>query len=466
VSRQDVSSGGLTAAPPLGGADTRDVLGVLALCALKAAVGYWVLAHGFTHISDDDYARTVIAEQFAHSPRLDPSATSWLPLPFWLEGGAMGTVGRSLGVARAVAMALGVASIAAPYGAMRLSGCSRAVAALAAFVTMVLPWNVWLGVATVPEGWTGALVAAAAIAMGNERAAPWAVGALMAASLARYEAWPACALAASHHSWRAVMVCRTLERSQRADTNRKGVGSRREVLYALVAAAGPLAWMAWNAHAHGSPVHFLARVSAFRQAIGAADMPLRDKLLGYPRAFVQETPEAAVLGMAGAAGLAASSILRARWKWAAAVAVATIAFLVVGDVRDGAPTHHAARALAAMWWIAIGMGVDAIFVFGNALAPARRLAACIAAGVVVLVWCAWLPSRWDASPGRSAYERRDAQIARGLDLRARKVAHASITPCSFEHFALLAAWGEPEKAEVRMRTKEPPTEDCPRVMEW
>jgi hypothetical protein len=435
-----VSSGGLT----------RDVLGVLGLCALKAAVAVWVLAHGFTHVSDDDYARTVIAEQFAHAPRLDPSGTSWLPLPFWLEGGAMWLSGRSLGVARAIAVVLGVASVAAPYGAMRLAGCSRGVAAIAVAATTLLPWNAWLGVATVPEGWTGALVAAGAIAMGSDRAAPWAVAALLAGSLSRYEAWPACAFAASHHAWRAA----------------RGVGTRRDFLCALVAVAGPIAWMAWNAHAHGSAFHFLARVTAFRQAVGAADVPLRDKLLEYPRIFVQDTPEVALLGVAAAVGLATSSTLRARWKWGAAVGVAIVAFLVVGDVRDGAPTHHAARALAATWWIAMGMGIDALAALVNMMAPPRRLAASIAAGVIAIAGCAWLPSRWDASPGRSAFERRDTQIARGLDMRARKVAHASITPCSFEHFALLAAWGEPERAEVKTRTREPPTEDCPRVVEW
>jgi hypothetical protein len=439
VSRWEVSSGGIT----------RDVLGVVGLCALKAAVDLWVLAHGFTHISDDDYARTVIAEQFADAPRLDPSGTSWLPLPFWLEGGAMWMAGRSLGVARLVAMALGVASVAAPYGAMRLTGCSRPTAAVATLAAMVLPWNAWLGVATVPEAWTGALVAAAAVAMGSDRAAPWAVAALVAASLARYEAWPACALAASHHAWRAA----------------RGVGARREILYALAAAAGPLAWMAWNAHAHGSAVHFLARISAFRQAVGAADIPLRDKLLGYPRSFVFDTPEVVLLGLIGSAGMVASPMLRARWKWAAAVAVATVAFLVLGDVRDGAPTHHPARALVAIWWIAMGMGVDAIVVLAHALTPPRRFAASAAAGAVAIAWCAWLPLRWDDSPGRGSYDRRDAQIARGLDMGARKVAHASITPCSFEHFALLAAWGEPERAEVGKRTGEPPTEECPRVME-
>ena len=53
----------------------------LVLAALKLVLGAWVLHLGFTHVSDDDYARTVIAEQFAQAPKLDPSGTSAGHLP-------------------------------------------------------------------------------------------------------------------------------------------------------------------------------------------------------------------------------------------------------------------------------------------------------------------------------------------------------------------------------------------------
>jgi hypothetical protein len=79
----------------------RDIVDVVALVAAKLALAALVLHLGFSHVSDDDYARIVIAEQFAHAPHLDPSATSWLPLPFWINGAAMMVLGRSLGVARA-----------------------------------------------------------------------------------------------------------------------------------------------------------------------------------------------------------------------------------------------------------------------------------------------------------------------------------------------------------------------------
>ena len=425
-------------------------LDAVMLCALKLALGAWVLKLGFSHVSDDDYARTVIAEQFALAPRLDPSGTSWLPLPFWLEGSAMMAAGRSLGVARAVALTLGTASVCAPYLAMRWARIPRAAALIACTVAMALPWNAWLSVATVPEGWSGALVAAAAIAMGRAGAEPLAAAALTVASLSRYEAWPTCAMLAT--------VC--IGRATReASPWRNGA-------WALIAMAGPIGWMAWNAHAHGNALHFLTRVSAFRHAIGAADVPERAKLLGYPLALVQETPEAAVLGIAGATGMLRSGVLRARWQMAAVVAAAIVAFLVFGDLRDTAPTHHPARALAAVWWILISMGLDAVVhEVRGAASSGVRLVASGAAALLAIAWCAWLPARWSAAPGRSESERRDAQIAHGVDLRSRHVSRAIITPCAFEHFALIAAWGEPERAEVGGRTGEPSSEDCPRIVE-
>jgi hypothetical protein len=431
------------------------VAGVLVVGRL--AIDAWVLRTGFTHVSDDDYARTVIAEQFAHAPRLDPSGTSWLPFPFWVTGAAMSVLGRSLEAARAIAIVLGAAAVAAPYVAMRTIRVPRGAALGASAIAAALPWNAWLGVATVPDGWTGALLAAGAIAMGQSRARPWAAAALGVAALSRYEAWPACVVFAVACAW-----------------PRPARDRRHDAACAALALAGPLLWMAWNAHAHGSPFHFVARVTAFRRAIGAAQVPWSDKLLAYPRALATETPEVAVLGAAGIAGMAWSHDLRARWRWAAATALAVTAFLVAGDLGDGAPTHHPARALGSLWWIGLGMGADAL---GTALValtsiarPAARRAGGAAAIAAALAWAATLAPRWAASPGCGASELRDAQIARGLAMRANDLISAdvaivtvTVTPCQFEHFALLAAWGQPERARVNPRSQKAVTADCPEV---
>jgi hypothetical protein len=203
--------------------------------------------------------------------------------------------------------------------------------------------------------------------------------------------------------------------------------------------------------------------------VGAAEIPFGEKVLGYPRALATETPEALALAALGVVGMALAPELRARWRWPAAAALAVVAFLVAGDLGDGAPTHHPARALAAVWWIGVGMGVDAASEIGARAAEAhtKRWVAGVAAAVVVAAWGLSLPGRWDAAPGEGVDERREAQIERGLDLRRREVAGAEITPCAFEHFALIAAWGAPERARVRERTGSGPAPDaaCPRVEE-
>jgi hypothetical protein len=332
---------------------------------------------------------------------------------------------------------------------MRSVGVARVGALVASAIAMALPYNAWLGAATVPEGWTGAVTAAALVAMTQASARPWCAAAMLAASLSRYEAWPAVGVFALYCGLQA----------------RRGPAPGRDIAWALLAAAGPIAWMAWNAHAHGSALHFIARVTRFRQAVGAADMPLGEKLLGYPRALVVNAPEAAVLGLAGVFGMGVDATLRARWGWSAAAAAAVLLFLIAGDLGDGAPTHHPARALCATWWIGVAMGIDAATTRIARIRSPWRTAAVVSAGAFAAAWAVALSWRLRAAPGESDAERRDSQIERGLSMRARGVASAEITPCAFEHFALLAAWGAPEQATVNARTGEAITAACPRVEE-
>ena len=87
---------------------------------VKALVGLAVLGSGFRAVSDDDFARVVLMQGFAHEPALDPTGTSWLPFPFWLNGAAMLLTGTSLTAARALAFAWGLLAALLLYEAGRL----------------------------------------------------------------------------------------------------------------------------------------------------------------------------------------------------------------------------------------------------------------------------------------------------------------------------------------------------------
>ena len=304
----------------------------------KAAVGAVVLLGGFTAVSDDDFARVVHAQQWALEPRLDPTSTSWLPLPFWVYGSAMKLFGPSLAVARSTAFILGVASALLIYAAARLLLTDRRDAVLGAVLAALLPWSARLGVATVPELPTAALALfAVATLVKTERRVRWlGAAALFAACLSRYEPWPIAAIFAAMSLWDA-----------RRDKRLAGP--------AFAAVVGPLAWVAHNAVTHGSAFHFLASVRAYQQAVSTT-------AVSYPAALLREEPEICVVG---AALLVSAMVRRSLPTSLSRVSVALggmLATLTIAALPGGAPTHHAGRVLLVVWLamaIYVGAGVRA-----------------------------------------------------------------------------------------------------------
>lgn len=112
-----------------------------ALVALQLLVALVVYASGFRAVSDDDYARVVIAQELVHTPKLDPSGTSWLPLPFWIQGAAMALLGRSLEVARAVAIVSAIGCTLLIHRAALSLGGRRDAAFLGTALAICLPWS-------------------------------------------------------------------------------------------------------------------------------------------------------------------------------------------------------------------------------------------------------------------------------------------------------------------------------------
>lgn len=405
-----------------------------------------VAAGGFDHVSDDDFARVTIAQTFAISPKLDPSGTSWLPFPFWLTGAWLAAFGRSLASARIASLVIASVGATAPFFALRATGAPPRRALAACAFALLSPWSLWLGSATVPESLTASLSIAALIALGGEvahRAVRVAfLGALGAACLSRYETWPLAG----------VLAACALARGAKAR-------DARLVLVGVAALAGPLVWMAWNAHAHDSAFHFFHRVARFKRAMGAGTTDALEALCLYPRLLLVTRPEAMLAAGAGLAIFVRDPETRRRWWVPLLGVVAQLVFLSYGNVRDGAPTHHPERALLGTAIVLSLFGMETL------LRARHRLRSPLGASLVfaALFGAAALSLRpvLGPPPGTTPNEDRRSQIARGLALRGARA--LVVTPCAYEHFALLAAFEAPERARVEPKTNAPLDASCPQV---
>ncbi len=414
---------------------------------------------GFRAISDDDFARTVIAERFVVEPKLDPSGTSWLPFPFWMLGTSLAAFGRYLGVARATSVVMALGAGALLHAALAKGGIPRPARVLGMLAVSVLPWTLWTTAATVPEATTAALAATAVVlaSLPREKASTLTLlGAGLSASaaaLSRYETWPL-----------ALVVTLVLVEGARREPERRVVRG----LAALVAIAGAAAWMLWNRVSHGSATHFLFRVARFKQALGLPETSLAERLLAYPRLLAQWFPETtfALLGVVcmlamRRAQLAERGIVRLAVASLAASA-SVLVFLAYGNVRDGAPTHHAERALLPLAFVLVPTVLG--LVAHEALL--RREKAQVAALALGLLLLGMHARRLPDFPGRNEADR-SREVANGLELRG--ATHLEITPCAYEHFALIAAFGAPERVTVNdrkpweQRAADVPQDTCPRV---
>ncbi len=403
----------------------------VALVLAKCALSYLVLRGGFAQISDDDYSRTVIAEQFAHAPRLDPSGTSWLPFPFWVYGTSMLAFGRSLAVARATAFVLGVCATLLFWWALRARHVAGA--AVIAFAAFALPWMAWLSVATVPEALTAGLASAGILGLSARE--PLArrdlvfAACILAACLCRYEAW-AVALAAvpivARRAW---------------NTKQRELGAAVVALLAL----GPFGWLAWNAHAHGDALHFLLRVARFRQRSGQAGGSLLTQLWFYPGVVLGDQKEIAALVVLAVLGVALRKDVRDAFARPLGACLTVLLFLVYGALNDGAPTHHPARALCIVYPLLVAAAFTSVRAWTTARVSLRASWAASLAFVFAIVALPWPGAE---RPGSSAAEDRAPEIARGLSLRASGKRPLVLTPCAYEHLALIAAYGAPEDVTI------------------
>lgn len=405
-----------------------------------------VLGTGFRAISDDDYARTVIAQRLVVTPRLDPSGTSWLPFPFHALGAAMAVFGRSLEVARGASVLFALLAGLALHVALVAWEVPRLARLAAMAAVALLPWTLWTTAATVPEACTAALCAAGVLfaalpgARATHKTQLAAAIVVCVATLSRYEAWPTALVVAGllvDGGWREPAT------AKRATA----IGA------ALFAIAGAVAWMAWNKATHGSATHFLFRVARFKRALGGPEVPLGVRLGAYPWLLATRFPEALLaLVILGATLRRADPLRRARIA-ALVSAAAVLAFLVYGAVNDGVPTHHSERALLGLVMTIVPIAAASVAHRGTARVWLVAIAAIVALEVGHVAT--------SEAPGAGEADRA-AQIARGRALRATP--SLTVTPCAYEHFALIAAYGRPEHVTIGPPLASP-VGPCPRVAE-
>ncbi len=404
----------------------------LVVGAAKVGALALVAYGGFTALSDDDYARIVISQRFAATPAWDPTGTTWLPLPFWLDGTLMAVFGTSVGVARASTAILGVVSALLVLVAARLVGVPRYGAVVGALVACVIPYAVWLGLATVPDGWTAALVLVGAASSASHRTRHRAIGAsaLLAATLCRYEAWPAAAAFAAVCAWDAVRTRRTALAGA-----------------AVGALAGGVGWSLHGAAHHDGPWFFLSRVAEYRRAVGGASSPAATDALWYPLAFLRAEPELAgflLVALAWAARAGVGAELRAHARPALVIG-SMVVTLSISAALGGAPTHHNERTLLAAWLLAAVVAGHAVFAVWRTSARRGQL---LFAGalVTVVVLGATVLRPWYAR--RDAFVDRRAEIAIGS--RARELASDAdrllVDTADFGFHAVMAGFGHPSRA--------------------
>lgn len=387
-----------------------------------ACMGAWHA--GFRALSDDDYARIAIAQRFAQAPRFDPTGTSWLPAPFWIYGAMFRCFGTGLGVARAAAIAAALAATVLVYVAARLLGAAPFSALVgAAFSALLVPYSVVLGLAAVPEVPCAALIVFAAASLSQPALAVRGLGgaSLFVACLSRYEAWPVALIFSLYCVWDALR-----ER-------------RPAVLGCAVSAlAAPTLWMILGHVRHGDALFFVARVTAYRRALGGAEASLLQRVSEYPRLLIWD-------------GLTLLPLLLSSWlvsrnqrtsdplsyRRMLVALSALLSFLMLGSVRDGVPTHHAARVLLPIWFFAAL--VVGHWLGRRAITPALRARI----GLVVALIAGCVLFRANLALPDAGFAERAAELEAGAYARQYAPQTLAIDTPDYGYFAVQAGFGSP-----------------------
>jgi hypothetical protein len=395
---------------------------------LSLALSWGISARGFYYVSDDDFARTVIAQRFAEHSRMDPSGTSWLPLPFWLTGIAMKLFAPTFATARIVSATLSAASTALLFVALRNAQVTVRAASFGTALVLLTPWHLYASAAAVPEAYTASLVAIGLTGLLHPRGVQlWHALAILAATLCRYEPWTAAVL---------IAVLSLVPKC--------GVPSAQRFAVSCLCVFGIALWMGWNAFAHDGPFHFYRRVSSFKEAHDARTQGGGPGLWLYPRALWQGAPEFVLVFPS-----AIACILRKSSHRFGLCVLGMAVLLLLSAALEGAPTHHPERA-----WLPLATALFALLphlieaCLGRYSATLRS--AVLGSLVLFLGVRAFSPPPFD--------DGRMALVKQGERLRASE--HLEVAPCAYEHFALIAGYTRPSRVTILPSQN---TGSCPHV---
>lgn len=391
----------------------------------------WIRRSGFLAVSDDDYARVVIAQKFVEAPTWDPSGTSWLPFPFLHMGAAMKLFSPSLAFARTWSLVASCGATLLLFMAARQWQVRISLAFTAACLGALLPYAAYLSAATVPEYLTAALLvfALATLAVdASDTRAQWTGGVcLFLATASRYEVWPA-AVAFSAIRLR--------------DATR--VGSFRPLGSAVLALCFPLLWMVHGLIEHGNAFFFVKRVTDYKDALGsgtsggvAAFRYLEGLLLAEPETIFVSVGLAALVA---AKGSGARILTRLLYAWLTLGLLFLV--LLASALKSGAPTHHEERALLPIWLFSV-LSCAALIEHGGLSMKHARVALFLGVGF-------GFGLRQSDVFQREAFTDRKQEEALGERLRTLTGAETRIALQmeDYGYFAVMAAAGDPQRFEI------------------
>jgi hypothetical protein len=229
----------------------------------------------------------------------------------------------------------------------------------------------------------------------------------------------------------------------------------KRIVAPVLALVGPAFWIVHNRLAHGDALSFLRRVSTYRAALGSdgkggeALAYLAGVVLGSP-AIVAALAGLVFVALRGENRSAVVARLSRMRPWGVA-ALVLFAFLVVGQLVGGAPTHHPERALLVVWLL----GVFAVCDLATIERPRLSLA---------LAACALLALDYRVALADHGVDRRSEETI-GTQLRSLvpRGERVHVATNDYGYFAIMAAFGRASDTIVD-RTHDPRVKDEPSLL--